>query len=501
MRRRLDPGTSKQRKTMHWPNQKFMLDDLEEKVRLEELEIFQCASVADLDVGTFSEKFLGVKPFRYQLELADLFSKNQFVAVRWPRQTGKSFWVSLLLLKYAIDHPNNHIAIVGPSWRQTKLNIRRIGDMSRKLPFLDFHAQKTRINFGNGSVIEAFPNNPETIRGPTFHVIWEDESNFVPNDEELYDAILFTLGTTNGKFIATSTPWNTDSLFWKMCCHKDFEDFARSHISWEEAIEPIGPLKPAIIEKIKRQFGDDPARWRREMEAEWAEDTEVWLAQSLIVNCIGTQKTCGFDLQEHDPEKSYSGEFFAGLDLAQTRDFCVFAIIEQLNDKLLLRHLKIFSQPTRYAHVLGYVKAIQDRWGYFQKIRVDTTREGPSFIEDMKIANIPGAEGVTFSVPRKSEIAGVLKQRMQNQQFIYPLLTWDKPYHADICSELNIERFQFRNDGNIGFYHPNGTHDDVFWAIALAVYSTVTMQPIEGIGVGFLPHSETSNHYGAVRNR
>ncbi len=25
--------------------------------------------------------------------------------------------------------------------------------------------------------------------------------------------------------------------------------------------------------------------------------------------------------------------------------------------------------------------------------------------------------------------------------------------------------------------HPNGTHDDVFWSIALAIYATVEMQP------------------------
>ena len=71
-------------------------------------------------------------------------------------------------------------------------------------------------------MIEAFPNNPDTIRGNTFHRIWWDEVNFTPNDEDLYDAILFTLGTTNGKLIASSTPFNTDALFWKMCNHKDY---------------------------------------------------------------------------------------------------------------------------------------------------------------------------------------------------------------------------------------------------------------------------------------
>jgi len=44
-------------------------------------------------------------------------------------------------------------------------------------------------------------------------------------------------------------------------------------------------------------------------------------------------------------------------------------------------------------------------------------------------------------------------------------------------SELNVERYELRKDGAIGFYHPCGTHDDVFWSVALAVYATVDMEP------------------------
>ena len=121
-------------------------------------------------------------------------------------------------------------------------------------------------------------------------------------------------------------------------------------------------LKASIIEKIRTQMGDDPARWRREIEAEWAGDENGWLTQSQIAQCIGTSKTCGDDLQEFDPEKEHQGEFYAGLDLAQTRDYTILAIIERRKDKLYLRHLKIFQQPTLYASVLGYLKALQDRW-------------------------------------------------------------------------------------------------------------------------------------------
>ena len=430
------------------------------------------------DPVEFCSSVLGFKPFSYQEQFIRLFETNQFTAARWCRQSGKTFTISALLLWYATTHPETAIGIVGPSWRQTKRILQKIATLSQKLPKdTALKLQRTQIIFANQSTIEAFPNNPETIRGPTLHVVYADEFNFVVNDQELYDAILYTLGTTNGKFVCSSTPWHSDSIFFKIFNHKDFSDFKTLHVPVERATEPNGPLKPGIIQKIKTQMGDDPSRWRREMEAEWAEDDDVWLSQSLIASCIGTEKACGTQLQLYGCDENQTGEFYAGLDLAQTKDYSVLAVIEHLNDKLVLRHLKIFGYPTLYATVLGYIKTLQDRWGGFEKIRVDTTREGPSIISDMENAGIDNAEGVCFSVPRKSEMASLLKQRMANHQLYYPLHSWERPYQGEICNELCIERYLLRKDATIGYYHPMGTHDDVFWSIALAVYATVQMQP------------------------
>ena len=288
---------------------------------------------AAADQPSWFKNTLGFEPFSYQQELIDAFNEKQFLAARWCRQSGKSWIISALLLNYAVTHNDSYIAVVGPSWRQTKLNIRRMGYFLRKIPPSQYlKPGRTILRFTNGSVIEAFPNNPETIRGPTLQVVWWDEVNFTPNDADLYDAILFTLGTTDGKLIATSTPWNADSIFWKMCFHKDWSDFHRSHVSVTSATAPGGPLKPNMIEKIRKQFGEDPSRWRREMEAEYAEDEDVWLSQSLIVSCVGTEKTCGEDLQLWNPERGYKGDLFAGLDMAQVKDYCVLSIFERLND-------------------------------------------------------------------------------------------------------------------------------------------------------------------------
>jgi len=426
----------------------------------------------------FFRQVVGFEPTEYQKEFIQMFKENQFVAARWCRQSGKSWIISALLLWYALHHEDSHIAVVAPSWRQAKYIIRRITYFLRRVP-QQFYLKplRTAIRFANGSVIEAFPNNPDTIRGPTLRVVYCDEMNFLPNDEEMYDAILFTLGTTDGKFVCSSTPWNTDSVFYKIFNHKDYADFAKSHVTWREAQEPHGPLRKNILDKIRKQFAEDPWRWKREMEAEWAEDETAWLSQSLITKCIGTVKTCGEDLRlfRMAEDSSYDGNFYAGLDFAKHQDYSAFALIEDVGNKYFLRYLKIWPHEVPYASVIGWVKVVQDKVGEFRCLRADKTGVGDYIVEDMEKSGILNVEGVNFTLPRKQEMASLLKQRMVNRRFFYPYFSWDKPYRGEYVAELNVERFELRKDGTIAFSHPQGTHDDVFWATALALYATVEM--------------------------
>jgi len=51
------------------------------------------------------------------------------------------------------------------------------------------------------------------------------------------------------------------------------------------------------------------------------------------------------------------------------------------------------------------------------------------------------------------------------------------PYDPDLFAELNVERFELSKTGKILFNHPEGTHDDRFWALALAVYAADMAPP------------------------
>lgn len=428
------------------------------------------------DPVTFFEQVVGFKPTAYQVDLAEKFVNHQFTAMRWNRQSGKSWIASALLLNYALTHDDSYIGIVAPGWRQSKLVIRRIRFFLRKLPKeICPKPMRTVLYFSNGSIIEAFPNNPDTIRGPTLDVVYWDEANFTPNDIDLWPAILFTISTTGGKVLVSSTPWNTDSLFYKMCNSEDFSGFARSHVTWRESMKPNGPLDEATIENIRKLFGEDPWRWKREMEAEWAEDETRWLPQTLITKHIATQKTLGEELELWGFESVRKGcSLYGGLDLGRVKDYSALAVIEKVKRNLFLRHLKIWPLGISYASVIGYIKVLQDRWEGFSKLRVDATNQD-YIVEDMMNSEIDNVEGVRFSLPRKQEMATVLKQRMGENRFWYPHFTWQHPYPSDFSTELNVERFELRKDGAISFNHPQGTHDDVFWSVALALYATVEM--------------------------
>jgi phage FluMu gp28-like protein len=412
------------------------------------------------DPTEFCTKILGFTPTTYQQELIRLFQQNQFVAARWCRQSGKSHTIAAILLWYALKNPKSYIGVVGPSWRQTKLVIRRINAFLRKLPKSLYEKPlHTMVRLSNGSLIEAFPNNPETIRGPTLDLVYCDEMNFIAKDEALYDAILFTLGTTNGKFICSSTPWTTDSIFYKIWHDPAFGDFAKSHVSWQDAIEPKGPLKKKILDKIKRQLEGDPWRWRREMEAEWAEDENVWLSQALITSCIDSQ------LEYANFNQTITGEFYAGLDLGKHQDHSVLAIVKIEESSIKLIHMHLFPLHTPYASVIGYVKTLCDRWQKIRKVLVDVTGVGDYIAEDMVNAGINQTEGVKFTQETKEKMAEWLKKCMTEKRLKIP-------YDGDLIAELNVERFELTKEGKIKFNHPEGTHDDRFWSLALACYAT-----------------------------
>lgn len=44
-------------------------------------------------------------------------------------------------------------------------------------------------------------------------------------------------------------------------------------------------------------------------------------------------------------------------------------------------------------------------------------------------------------------------------------------YHRRLCGQINKQRYSYRKSGHLQFSHPENSHDDMLWALALAVYA------------------------------
>jgi len=75
-----------------------------------------------------------------------------------------------------------------------------------------------------------------------------------------------------------------------------------------------------------------------------------------------------------------------------------------------------------------------------------------------------------LTVPSKQEILGYLRTIMQSGKLFYP-------YDEELLNEITVERYELMKSGQIQFSHPDGTHDDRLWALALAVYATRGVKP------------------------
>lgn len=160
-------------------------------------------------------------------------------------------------------------------------------------------------------------------------------------------------------------------------------------------------------------------------------------------------------------------DYWVGVDLGKKQDYSVVAVIRKDGDIFRLVGLKIFPLGTDYTGetgVISFLKVLDQKLRTIHEILMDQTGVGESVVEEAK-KSVPNVEGIVLSVPVKQDIMNFLKMMMQQKRLLIP-------YQLELANGLNIERFQLTKAGQIQYSHPDGTHDDRLWAVALAVYAT-----------------------------
>jgi len=420
------------------------------------------------DPVAFGKRFLGFTALPYQEKI--LTDKSKRIAVRMSRQAGKTTTIAVRGIWFAATHPKTLSLIVAPSLRQSMIMMDRVqgflyGMKPDERKAIVGKMQRTTIWFRNASQMVALPCSPNLLRGYTAHQVLADEAAFFRDDEIIFYNILYPmLATTDGTLIASSTPWATKSVFYQMCKDQKLEKiWSRHHVTWRDVVA-AGLMTQEFIDEMRTV--SPPERFIREFEAEFSEDVDAYLPRDFIVACIWTDQW--HDLNPHQIyypfESTPKGRFSAGIDLGEMQDHSVVSVVERWNNRIGLVHCHQFPLKTPYASVIGYTKALCDRFQEVDKVLVDATRES-YVVKDMQAAGITQVTPVIFSMQSKMEMAKYFKEQMQLKNFALP-------YDPDVIAELNVEKYELTKDGNVKFNHDEGTHDDRFWSIALAVYAS-----------------------------
>ena len=161
-------------------------------------------------------------------------------------------------------------------------------------------------------------------------------------------------------------------------------------------------------------------------------------------------------------QQSSQTSYHAGVDLGMKKDHSAVAVVQKGGSDVFLVHLKEFRLGSEYGSVLGYLTRLNKKLS-LRRILIDQTGVGEVFVEEAIKSGLNNATGVMLSLPRKQEIMVYLKKLMQDQRI-------HLPYDREFLNELNVERYKLNKIGHIEFSHPEGTHDDRFWAFALAVF-------------------------------
>ena len=417
----------------------------------------------------FAQKWLQFEPKPYQAKL--LRDEGKRIVVVYPRQSGKTSTLAVRMIWFAACHQFTTSLIVAPGMRQSMIVMDRIHAFLMKTPRplrreLIRKMQRTVIWFKNGAQIVALPNAPDLLRGYSASNVTCDESAFFREDELVFYSVLFPmLQTTQGTLIASSTPWGKDSVFYKFT-----QDpvFSKHWVRIGEVID-AGLTTQSFIDEMQHRTPSE--KFRREYLAEFAEDELAYFSQQLITQCIDSKLVAITDDWTKQVEAP-PGRYFLGVDLGKKVDRSVIAVV-RWNDKeevAELVGLVEFPLDTPYATVTGMVKVICDKLHRVDKVLVDQTGVGEYVVEDMKRAGIKSTypvEGMMLTVPSKQEILSHMKQLMQTESLsLY--------YDPDLIAQINVERYELMKTGQIQFSHPDGSHDDQLWSLALAVYATRT---------------------------
>lgn len=290
---------------------------------------------------------LSWKLHKTQLDMDDAInnSDHSLFVINCGRQIGKSYFLCVKAIEYALKHPGAKISYLAPQAKMVKkIILPRIREILKDCPNdikPDYKVNEQVYVFKhNGSEIHIAGTDAgrsENLRGQVFHFVICDEAGFMDDLRYIVSSILVPMiSTTRGKIILSSTP--------PISPDHAFVSYVRQAEKGKYYIKKTIYDNPLIEERqikdlIEASGGEESDAWRREYLAEFitsAKDAVLPEANDALMSEI-TQ----------DWKKPAFYDTYVAVDLGYIDNTgMVFGYWDFLNNKLIIEDEAAFNKPT-----------------------------------------------------------------------------------------------------------------------------------------------------------
>ena len=456
----------------------------------------------------FAKLIMGWVPFLYQEAL--LRAVNRRIAACWGRQSGKTTTIAVKTIHFVYTHANMTVLIVSKGLRQSMIMFGVMAQMIMTSPILRrsvVRYTRTQIEFKNGSKIIALPcsQNGFNLRGYTADMVIMDEAAFMP--EGVITSVIFPMLATREKAAGTgiaimiSTPWGREHIFYRCWTNPDW---FTQHVKSSDC--PL--ITEGYLKEMRALVGE--LRFDTEYNATFREDATALFTQDMIRGAIedeyyDARVSKGLPQLITDKELllysgKFTGEHAMGIDIGKRRDYTAIAIFrrgkrvvsktlwrtlgekdastetETIDSAWILVYLKTFPLGTLLTDMVSHAIWLTTKFNII-RATIDQTQIGEMPTEVIK-ANFPQLQGIVLTAQAKQDVMMSFYLQVEERRIGIPFAD----EYRDIMAQMAEQQYGYSQvrqaretdtlseKGVMTFWHPDGRHDDILWAAALAIY-------------------------------
>jgi len=282
-------------------------------------------------------------------------------------------------------------------------------------------------------------DNPDSLRSEGLDWLWVDEGAQVK--EEAWNlALRPALMDKKGHAIFTGTP-KGHNWYWQLFMRGE-DPLQPDYKSWSYPSQSNPYLDPKEIADFAR---DMPKRaYQQEILGMFIED---------IGSVFRGVKAC---IKGELESPTAGKQYVVGCDLAKYEDFTVLCVMDQHGH---LCHLDRFGELDWVFQRKRIVNTCQR---YNARLLIDSTGVGDPIYDELRREQVR-VDGYKFTSASKADLIENLSMQIENQTVSYPNI-------PELINELSLYGYETGKTGIIRYGAPEGYHDDIVTALALAAW-------------------------------